>query len=146
MKKAARRIEAGLAHGRAAAEKATPTMGLFDLTDLVLQRGLEGASLRQKILSNNLANANTAGFKRSDVDFESSLGAALASSDRSGAVAKTSFTAATDSTTAMTPDGNNVDLDQELSSLTENSVQYQALAAVERARLQTLQTAMGGTP
>ena len=56
-------------------------MGLFDLTDLVLQRGLQGASLRQQLLSNNLANANTAGFKRSDVDFESALGAALGSND-----------------------------------------------------------------
>ena len=121
-------------------------MGLFDLTDLVLQRGLEGAGLRQQILSNNLANANTAGFKRSDVDFESSLSAALSSGDPSQAAEEAAFQPQTDTTSAMTPDGNNVDVDQELSSLTENSVQYQALAAVERSRLQMLQTAMGGTP
>ena len=121
-------------------------MGLFDLTDTVLQRGLEGASLRQQVLTNNLANANTAGFKRSDVDFESSLNAALSSSDPTHAAEDVSFEPQTDTTSAMTPDGNNVDVDQELSSLTENSVQYQALAAVERSRLQMLQTAMGGTP
>jgi flagellar basal-body rod protein FlgB len=121
-------------------------MGLFDLTDLVLQRGLQGAGLRQQILSNNLANANTAGFKRSDVDFGASLEAALSAGDPARAVAGASFDAATDTTSAMTPDGNNVDLDQELSNLTENSVEYQALAAIERTRLQTLQTAMGGTP
>ena len=121
-------------------------MGLFDLTDLVLQRGLQGASLRQQLLSNNLANANTAGFKRSDVDFESSLNAALSSNDPTRAAEDVSFQPQTDTTSAMTPDGNNVDVDQELSNLTENSVQYQALAAVERSRLQMLQTAMGGTP
>ena len=38
-------------------------MGLFDLTDLVVQRGMQGASLQQQVLSNNLANENTAGFK-----------------------------------------------------------------------------------
>jgi flagellar basal-body rod protein FlgB len=121
-------------------------MGLFDLTDLVLQRGLEGAGLRQQLLSNNLANANTAGFKRSDVDFQSSLSAALSAGDPSRAVGDAAFDPVTDTTSAMTPDGNNVDVDQEVSNLTENSVQYQALAAVERSRLQTLQTAMGGTP
>jgi flagellar basal-body rod protein FlgB len=121
-------------------------MGLFDFTDLVLQRGLQGAGLRQQLLSNNLANANTAGFKRSDVDFESSLSAALSSSDPTRAAQDVSFQPQTDTTSAMTPDGNNVDVDQELSNLTENSVEYQALAAVERTRLQELQTAMGGTP
>jgi len=121
-------------------------MGLFDLTDLVLERGLQGANLRQQILSNNLANANTAGFKRSDVDFESSLAGALAARDRDASVANVAFAPQTDTTSAMSADGNNVDVDQELSSLTENSVEYQALAAIMRSRLQTIQTAMGGTP
>src|SRR5690349_14819927 len=100
-------------------------MGLFDLTDLVLQRGLEGASLRQQLLSNNLANANTAGFKRADVDFQSSLAAALASGDPGRATAAAAFAPQTDTTSATSADGNNVDVDQELSSLTENSVDYQ---------------------
>jgi flagellar basal-body rod protein FlgB len=121
-------------------------MGLFDLTDLVLQRGLQGASLRQQLLSNNLANANTAGFKRSDVDFESALGAALGSNDPGRSVADASFSPQTDTSSSMSADGNNVDIDQELSGLTENSVEYQALAAIERSRLQMLQNAMGGTP
>jgi flagellar basal-body rod protein FlgB len=121
-------------------------MGLFDLTDLVLQRGLQGAGLRQQVLSNNLANANTAGFKRSDLDFESSLGAALAAREPGRAAAAVSFAPKTDTTSAMSADGNNVDVDQELSDLTQNSVEYQALAAIMRSRLQTLQTAMGGTP
>ncbi|MGB4265489.1 MAG: flagellar basal body protein, partial [Limnochordia bacterium] len=41
---------------------------MFRLVDLVTQ-GLDAASLRHKILSNNLANVNTPGFRRSDVDF-----------------------------------------------------------------------------
>jgi flagellar basal-body rod protein FlgB len=121
-------------------------MGLFDLTDLVLERGLQGAGLRQQVLSNNLANANTAGFKRSDLDFESSLADALASREPGRSAAEVAFAPKTDTTTAMSADGNNVDVDQELSSLTQNSVEYQALAAIMRSRLQTLQTAMGGTP
>lgn len=35
----------------------------------LLQKGLEGASLRQETLINNIANVNTPGYKRADVDF-----------------------------------------------------------------------------
>ena len=118
-------------------------MGLFDLTDTVLQRGLEGASLRQQVLSNNLANANTAGFKRSDVDFESSLASALDSSDPTQSLNSLAFAPQTDSTTTMTLDGNNVDTDTEMANLTSNAVQYETLAAIEQQRFATLKAAMG---
>jgi flagellar basal-body rod protein FlgB len=121
-------------------------MGLFDLTDDLLQRGLEGASLRQQLLANNLANANTAGFKRSDVDFQSTLAAALSSGDPQTAVADASFRPQADTTSTMRADGNNVDVDQEMSSLTENALTYETLAAVAKSRMQMLQTAMGGQP
>jgi flagellar basal-body rod protein FlgB len=119
-------------------------LGLFDLTDMVVQRGLEGASLRQQVLANNLANANTAGFKRSDVDFESTLSSALDSGDAGQALADVSFTPQTDNTTSMTPDGNNVNTDSEMSNLTQNAIQYETLAAVERERMGMIRSAMGG--
>ena len=118
-------------------------MGLFDLTDTVLQRGLEGASLRQQVLSNNLANANTAGFKRSDVNFESSLASALGTADPTAAIESVSFAPQTDSSTTMTLDGNNVDTDTEMADLTSNAVQYETMAAVEQQRFATLKAAMG---
>ena len=49
----------------------TVRMGIFDLTDTILERAMSGSELRQSVLANNLANANTPGFKRSDVDFQS---------------------------------------------------------------------------
>lgn len=118
-------------------------MGLFDLTDSVVQRGLEGASLRQQVLSNNLANANTAGFKRSDVDFESSLSAALGGGQQ--AVDSLQFQPKTDTTTSMRADGNNVDTDAEMSNLTANAIQYETLTAVEAQRMGMLRAAMGGS-
>jgi flagellar basal-body rod protein FlgB len=118
-------------------------MGLFDLTDLVVQKAMQGASLEQQALSNNLANANTPGFKRSDVNFESTLSTVLSSSDPASAIAGTSFTPTTDATTAMTADGNNVDLERELSGLTQNAVDYETLSSIEHTRLGMLQTAIG---
>jgi flagellar basal-body rod protein FlgB len=120
-------------------------LGLFDLTDTVVQRGLQGASLRQQVLANNLANANTAGFKRSDVDFESALASALGSGDAGQALQQVSFSPQTDNTTSMTADGNNVDTDSEMSNLTQNAIQYETLAAVEQERMGMLKSAMGGS-
>jgi flagellar basal-body rod protein FlgB len=117
-------------------------MGLFDLTDLLVQRGLAGASLRQQVLSNNLANANTAGFKRSDVDFQSTLASALGTGN-ADAVAATTFSPVTDTTTAMRADGNNVDMDAEMAKLTSNAVEYETLTEIEKTRLQILHDAIG---
>jgi flagellar basal-body rod protein FlgB len=117
-------------------------MGIFDTTDLLVQRGLDGASLRQQVLSNNLANANTAGFKRSDVDFQSTLASALGSGG-ANAVAATTFSPVTDTTTAMRADGNNVDMDAEMAKLTSNAVEYETLTEIEKTRLQMLHDAIG---
>jgi flagellar basal-body rod protein FlgB len=119
-------------------------MGLFDITDLVLERGLQGAALRQQVLSNNLANANTSGFKRSDVDFQSSLNAALDLGDAESSLDRVSFQPETDTTSAMRADGNNVDFDQEMASLTENALHYESMLSIHRARVQMLRTAIGG--
>lgn len=119
-------------------------MGLFDLTDLVVQRSLQGASLEQEVLSNNLANADTPGFKSSSVDFESSLASALASSNPSAAVENVAFQPKTDATTSIQADGNNVDLNQQMSALTQNAVEYETLAEIEKTRMGMIQSAIGG--
>jgi flagellar basal-body rod protein FlgB len=118
-------------------------MGLFDITDLALQQGMSGAGLRQQLLANNLANVNTPGFKRSDVDFESTLASALSSSDPASEVGSIDFQPQVDTTSSMRADGNNVSADQEMSNMTQNAIQYEALAAVEKSRLDWLRTAMG---
>lgn len=120
-------------------------MGLFDLTDLAIARGLDGAGLRQQALTNNLANANTPDFKRSDVNFQSSLAAALSSADPTAAVRGLTFQAVTDGGGTMTADGNNVDVDAELADLTQNSLAYESMLSIEKTRMGMLQNAIGGS-
>lgn len=118
-------------------------MGLFDVTQIALERALSGAAQQQQILANNLANADTPGFKRSDLDFHSQLAGAL-EADRSGAQLESlSFTPQTDSTSSMQLDGNNVDVDTEMSKLSANALDYQSLVAVASARLKMISTAIG---
>jgi flagellar basal-body rod protein FlgB len=110
---------------------------------MALEKALLGSSMRQRVLADNIANVNTPGFKRSEVDFQATLADAL---DESGAtsLAKLSFTPQVDGGTAVRADGNDVDIDAEIASLTENSVTYQAIVAVTKERVRMLQTALGG--
>ena len=50
---------------------------LFDTTQFALERAIGGAAQRQTALAANLANANTPGYQRVDVDFHTALGAAM---------------------------------------------------------------------
>jgi flagellar basal-body rod protein FlgB len=112
--------------------------GLFDVTDAALGVALRGAELRQTVLANNLANVNTPGFKRSDVSFEQALGSALGSGESPDQVASMQPSAVTDTATSMRADGNNVDVDQESTSLAETQILFDTAMAIESNRMHTL--------
>ncbi len=115
-------------------------MSLFDTTQLSLEAALRGSSLRQTLLTDNLANVNTPGYQRKDVDFHATLQQALDSGQPLDGV---SFTPSVDSSRSVRADGSGIDPDQESADLAENSLEYQALVQVEGARTNILQTAMG---
>jgi flagellar basal body rod protein FlgB len=54
------------------------TLSLIDSTQLALEAGMRGAWLRQTLLTNNIANADTPGYQREDVNFQATLRSALA--------------------------------------------------------------------
>ena len=115
-------------------------MSLLDNTDLSLQAAIRGAGLRQTALAQNVANANTPGYQRKDVDFESSLRAAMADGTNPDNL---QFSLQTDASAPMQPDGNSVDIDTESAKLSENGIDYESLVSVEKTRLEILQSAMG---
>ena len=116
-------------------------MTLFDTTQLGLQRAISGAAMRQEVLANNLANAETPGFRRSDVDFHSTLAQAMSSGD-SSTVENVSFSPEQEQST-MRADGNGVDVDVESANMAKNGLEYEALVSVAHARIQILESAMG---
>lgn len=119
-------------------------MDLFDLTQVALERAMSGASLRQRVLTNNLANANTPGFKRMDVDFHATLARELGGGSTRRSVEDTGFTVARDSATSERVDGNNTDVDGEMAALAENSLDYQAMVTISRARIRILESTING--
>lgn len=114
-------------------------MNLFDTTTVALERAIGGAQLRQATLAGNLANANTPGYVRRDVDFHGVLRSALESGGDVGAVG---FSVQKENG-VMRADGNGVDVDAESAKLAENSLDYEALVSVAGARVDIMRTAMG---
>lgn len=117
-------------------------MGIFDVTQSVLQEAMSGAALREQVLANNVANANTPGFSRSDLDFQSAIQQAL---DTGTPVDQVQFQPQVDGSPALTLDGNNVSVDAEMSKLSENTITYQALAGIAHARLAMIENVVKGS-
>ncbi len=84
-----------------------------------LQNALGRASQRHALLTNNLANVNTPGYQRRDIDFNITLQEEMDRPDQSSG--------GTSAGGAMRLDGNGVDLEKEVMSLTETELRYQAL-------------------
>lgn len=118
---------------------------LFDTTQLALQGVISGAAKRHEALAANLANANTPGYQRVDVDFHGQLAAALSrGSGASAALQGMSFTPARDTSIgAVQADGSTVDAESESAQLAENALESQAAVQVAAARIAILKSAMG---
>jgi flagellar basal-body rod protein FlgB len=116
---------------------------LIDSTQLALERAMAGAGLRQQALAANIANANTPGYQRQDVDFHSALQSAMGASDPSGAIQSTAFSITQDAGVTVRADGSGIDIDAESAKLAANGLEYEQLAAAARTRVQILRAAMG---
>lgn len=118
---------------------------LFDITQLALERAIEGAGKRHEALAANLANANTPGYRRVEVDFHTALASAIDRGDEAKpALERLAFTPQTDAGAGVTrADGSTVDVDSESAKLAENALEQQAAVQVAHTRINILKAAMG---
>jgi flagellar basal-body rod protein FlgB len=130
-----------------------------DLTTEVLTASLRGHNARNTAIANNIANAETPGYKRIDVSFESALAQAV-ESDRSrlsrGENSLPTFggtSRAVDGfmpgvrsvdTTTMRVDGSNVDPDDEMAQLSANALAHQTVVSLLDKRFAQFRTAIMG--
>lgn len=119
-------------------------MSILDPTQITLMRAISGATLRNSVLANNIANVDTPGFQPSDVDFHAVLSDALAIGPE--ATADVTFSPERLGVGALRADGNGVDGEAEAAKLAENGLEIEALGQVAGSRLQILRTAIGGAP
>lgn len=116
-----------------------------DLTYQALTKAIEGSQRRQEAIASNLANLNTRNYKASRVSFEGELKKALgeAQKNRDFETAKNKIEqivpkAVKDQSSRMNNDGNNVDLDQEMSLMAANQILYQTLIQQLNQKYQTM--------
>ena len=123
---------------------------LHDPTTKLLVRGLDASSAQHRAHAHNLANVNTPGFKRLYVPFDQVFKEAI--KEHSIRMVKTHpghlstpkqqngslIPMEKDTQTAMRPDGNNVDVDREMTELAMNQLYYQALVQQVNERMGTV--------
>jgi flagellar basal-body rod protein FlgB len=97
----------------------------------LLENLIDFCSLKNKVISKNIANIGTEGYKRENVEFKSLLtevntGLKVTSKNHisTGGPAGTPYEVLQDKNGEMLSGINNVDIDKEMSELAENTLQF----------------------
>ncbi|WP_411720324.1 flagellar basal body rod protein FlgB [Mycetocola sp.] len=106
------------------------------VSSTALSSALDGLSLRQRAIANNIANVNTPGYTAQRVSFED----ALAESVRSGSGAAAAVIQRSLEPTDL--QGNNVNLDTETLSNIDTVLRYQFAARAVEGTFSSVRSAM----
>jgi flagellar basal-body rod protein FlgB len=105
---------------------------------LLMQRYLDLSTMRQTLVSTNLANIDTPGYHTRDIDFRGAMQRAM-NGEPEGLTSP--FVVPVPGLTSR-PDGNNVSPDREALLLAEVQMQCKAATAILRAEFAQLSTAI----
>ena len=97
----------------------------------ILEVAMQASVLRNDVILNNIANADTPGFKRSAVFFEEAFQNALQRFDRTGRLDLSRAapqTRVVDRGFSQRMDGNNVNMELEMVDLFQNAMRYDLMA------------------
>ena len=116
----------------------------FMKTQSILEKGLNNATIKRRVIADNIANVDVPHFKRSDVTFEANLKRALESEETNKMNSVPTQTShekhmeffkpldykdvqpktQIDYLTTMRADGNNVDIEKEVTEAAKNQTHY----------------------
>lgn len=114
-------------------------MPSLDSTQAILAAAMRGSWQRQTLLTNNIANADTPGYRREDLNFQATLRNAIAGE----APLETVAFAPEEQAQVVSPNGGGVSVDQESALLAENGLEYETFSQMLGAENSTLRAAMG---
>lgn len=118
-------------------------MSLIDQSTVgLVSMALDATTLRQQAIAQNIANANTPGYQRVGVSFESHLGALRNTVRQGGTPSLASLRDFRPAMELVGAPGDPVSLDMEVAALSENTLQQQALLKVLNKHLGLLSTAI----
>lgn len=104
---------------------------------------MDSAAVRQKVLSNNLANANTPNYLRKDVRFTEALSKAIDHGDV--AIQQVEAEVYEDMEATVNAKGNSVSLQKELGAIAQNELLYNFAAEMTNQKFAGLRKAINGT-
>ncbi|MFD2443516.1 flagellar basal body rod protein FlgB [Bacillus sp. CGMCC 1.16607] len=128
-------------------------MKLFSGTISTLEQGLNYASLKQKVISQNIANVDTPNYKAMNVSFKNVLQNELQSTINAKRTNSRHFDFQSQSgqqnfishnPVQYNHNGNSVDLDKEMADLATNQIYYNALIERINGKFSTLQNVIRG--
>ena len=126
---------------------------LFNDTFNTLEKSLNYASEKNRAIASNISNVDTPGYKAKDVVFKDHLNRAEASLSAKKTSHKHidfqnrdsfSYNTTTNNSTTYNHNGNNVDIDKEMSSLAQNQIYYQALADRMSGKFRSMESVIKG--
>ena len=107
----------------------------------LLEVGLKASGSRGRAIASNLANLNTPGYRRYEVNFKKFLAEAL----RSAEPTQIDVDLIRPRTTEVRNNGNDVDLDMEVGDLVRNSSLHKTYMRIMAAQYRQMQLAMRGS-
>ncbi len=131
--------------------------GIFNRTFDVLEKTMDVAYTRHKVLTSNVANAETPGYRAKDVNFEKELQRQLggvasgvglevthANHIAMGKAGSLPVRAVDSPSGSPGLDGNTVNLETEMVRLSENTLRYEISAKLMKKKFQGLMNAIKG--
>lgn len=125
-----------------------------------MEGALQAAEMRQRVISNNIANGDTPHFKRSEVLFEELLEQSMGNAQSGKVIGKRTNQKhiaigggtsplpipklVTSETTSMNNNENNVDIDREMSLLAKNQLSYNLYVQQINHDVKMMRTAIEG--
>ncbi len=123
----------------------------------VLEKAMNASTMQHRVISNNIANVNTPGFKASEVVFQNKLDKVINSREADFLPLKTTHSRhipieeamtldmirpeiITRNETSLRNDDNNVDIDSEMARMAENTAYYSSLAQLTSGKLSGLRS------
>lgn len=129
-------------------------MNLFDGTINTLTQSLDYAATKNRTIANNVANVDTPAYKSKDVAFKNVLNDQMSTSFETkrthskhitfNSNEAKAFHVFSKNNTQYNHNGNNVDIDKEMSELAENQIYYQAVVDRLNGKFSNIQTVLRG--
>ena len=119
----------------------------IDKSATLLEKMLDVSSVKHKVIANNIANVNTPGYKKMEVSFADQLEKALNkdSMNKFDTLQPKIVISKEDSSETVRNDGNNVDMDKEVSSLVKNTLTYSIYTQLLAKKYEVVKSAIEGS-